>query len=122
MRSSAGLERRGARCGWLALPEGNATGFALFEFCISAKWLEMPKQIDHERRVLLSAESAQSHEPGPASARLCDQAAELPCRAGQGSATQYLGNGRAHHAASDRRGARSRAGLLYACQASWNSR
>ena len=45
MRSSAGLERRRARCGWLALPEGNATGFALFEFCISAKWLELLKQI-----------------------------------------------------------------------------
>ena len=45
MRSSAGLERRRARCGWLALPEGNATGFALFEFGISAKWLELLKQI-----------------------------------------------------------------------------
>lgn len=29
----------------LAAPGGNATGFALFEFGISAKWLELLKQI-----------------------------------------------------------------------------
>ena len=66
----------------------------------------------HERRLLLSAEPAQSGEPGHASARLGDQAAELSRRARQGSATQYAGDGRTDHAAAHRRWPRPRAGLL----------
>src|SRR5215831_2911679 len=36
---------RGARCGTVPRPGGNVTGFSSYEFSISAKWLELLKDI-----------------------------------------------------------------------------
>ena len=70
----------------------------------------------HDRRLFLSAEPAQSCDPGGAPAGLRHQAAELSGGAGQGAAAQYAGAGRSDHAAADRRRPRSPAGLLDAEQ------
>ena len=48
----------------------------------------------HGRRLLLSAEPAQPHQPGAAAARLLDQAAHLSRGAAQGLAAQHAGAGR----------------------------
>ena len=56
----------------------------------------------HGRRLLLSAEPAQSGDPIRAPARLRHQAAELSCGARTRVAAQHAGRGRGDHASTDR--------------------